>query len=105
MINVVVRAQDGGVLVAVNDRGSGVAEAKRQTIFEIFNRGSAAGPGRTGETGIGLSLVAQFTALHGGRAWVETTREAALPSASSCPRAEAASCSGPAARRTRSPSS
>jgi two-component system sensor histidine kinase MtrB len=58
--------------VAVNDRGSGVAEAERKAIFEIFNRGSAGGPNsRSGGTGIGLSLVAQFTALHGGRAWVE----------------------------------
>ena len=69
-ISVVVRAQEGGVLVAVNDRGSGVAEAERKAIFEIFNRGSA-GLDRAGGTGIGLSLVAQFTALHGGRAWVE----------------------------------
>jgi signal transduction histidine kinase len=70
-ISVVVRAEDGGVLVAVNDRGSGVAEAERKTIFEIFNRGSAGGPNSARGTGIGLSLVAQFTALHGGRAWVE----------------------------------
>lgn len=70
-IRVVVRAKDGGVLVAVNDRGSGVAEAERKAIFEIFNRGSAGAPNSSGGTGIGLSLVAQFTALHGGRAWVE----------------------------------
>ena len=70
-IRVVVREQDGGVLVEVNDRGSGIAEAERKTIFEIFNRGSAGTPDRSGGTGIGLSLVAQFTAMHGGRAWVE----------------------------------
>ena len=70
-IRVVVRKQDGGVLVAVNDHGSGVAEAERKAIFEIFNRGSATGPNHAGGTGIGLSLVAQLTALHGGRAWVE----------------------------------
>jgi len=70
-IHVVVRAQDDGVLVAVNDRGLGVAETERKAIFEIFNRGSTGTPDRSGGTGIGLSLVAQFTALHGGRAWVE----------------------------------
>jgi signal transduction histidine kinase len=69
-IRVVVRAQDSGVLVEVNDRGSGIAEEERQAIFEIFNRGSGA-PDRSRGTGIGLSLVAQFTAMHGGRAWVE----------------------------------
>jgi PAS domain S-box-containing protein len=70
-VRVVVREQDDGVLVEVNDRGSGIAEAERETIFEIFNRGSADTTDRSGGTGIGLSLVAQFTAMHGGRAWVE----------------------------------
>jgi len=70
-IRVIVREQEGGVLVEVNDRGSGIPEAERKTIFEIFNRGSAGTRDRSGGTGIGLSLVAQFTAMHGGRAWVE----------------------------------
>ncbi len=64
-----VESVAGGVLLAVDDRGPGVAESQRESIFEIFNRGESDEhvPG----TGIGLSLVAQFTALHGGRAWVE----------------------------------
>ena len=38
-------------------------------VFGLFTRGStgADSPG----VGVGLSLVAQFAALHGGRAWVE----------------------------------
>jgi PAS domain S-box-containing protein len=66
-VSVRVEASDGGVLIAVDDRGPGVAEEYREAIFEIFNRGNSSVHG----TGIGLSLVAQFTALHGGRAWVE----------------------------------
>ena len=64
-----VESVPGGVLIAVDDRGPGVAESQRESIFEIFNRGTSDEhvPG----TGIGLSLVSQFTALHGGRAWVE----------------------------------
>jgi PAS domain S-box-containing protein len=68
-IRVRVEPSDTGVLVAVDDRGPGVTEEEREAIFEIFNRGSAT-PDVRG-TGIGLSLVSQFTALHGGRAWVE----------------------------------
>ena len=69
VIRVVVGESEGGVLIRVEDRGHGVPQEERERIFEIFNRGGQdeAQPG----TGIGLSLVAQFAALHGGRAWVE----------------------------------
>jgi PAS domain S-box-containing protein len=68
-ITVTVEPHDSGVLIAVEDNGPGVADEQRETIFGIFNRGAASD--RVPGTGIGLSLVAQFTALHGGSAWVE----------------------------------
>ena len=64
-----VERRDGGVLIAVDDRGAGVPETQRRAIFEVFNRGDA--HATTPGTGIGLSLVSQFAALHGGRVWVE----------------------------------
>jgi PAS domain S-box-containing protein len=70
-IAVRVAPSDGGVVIAVDDQGPGVAHEDRETIFEIFNRGPR--PDHVTGTGIGLSLVAQFTALHGGRAWVQET--------------------------------
>jgi PAS domain S-box-containing protein len=69
-IDVSVARTGDGVLITVDDRGFGVAEDERESIFEAFTRGEAAIADRPG-TGIGLSLVAQFTALHEGRAWVE----------------------------------
>jgi len=42
----------------------------RSSIFEIFDRGGKGMSGAPG-MGVGLSIVAQFAALHGGRAWVE----------------------------------
>jgi signal transduction histidine kinase len=68
-VSVRVQPHDGGVLIAVDDRGPGIDREQREAIFEIFNRGTALADVRG--TGIGLSLVSQFTALHGGRAWVE----------------------------------
>jgi PAS domain S-box-containing protein len=65
-----VEPHDGGVLIAVEDDGVGVPEELADAIFEPFRQGpttSAHSPG----TGIGLSLVSRFAALHGGRAWVE----------------------------------
>jgi signal transduction histidine kinase len=68
-VRVRVQPHDAGVLIAVDDRGPGVDEEQREAIFEIFNRGAAVDAVRG--TGVGLSLVSQFTSLHGGRAWVE----------------------------------
>jgi PAS domain S-box-containing protein len=68
-IAVRVEPGEGGVVIAVDDRGPGVAPEDRQAIFELFNQGTRSDHG-TG-TGIGLSLVAQLTSLHGGRVWVQ----------------------------------
>jgi PAS domain S-box-containing protein len=62
-------ATDGAV-IAVEDEGPGIREEMREAIFEPFHRATedhSYSPG----TGIGLSLVARFAELHGGRAWVE----------------------------------
>lgn len=56
----------GGIEIAVEDSGPGIPENLRESIFEPFTR---AGEGEG--AGVGLSLVARFAALHGGRAWVE----------------------------------
>ena len=48
----------------------GVAEELRSSIFEPFRRGPDA-PRHSPGVGIGLSLVARFAELHGGRAWVQ----------------------------------
>jgi PAS domain S-box-containing protein len=62
------READGAV-IAVEDDGPGVPDDLKSSIFEAFHRGRAVRnlPG----SGIGLSLVARFAELHGGRAWVE----------------------------------
>jgi PAS domain S-box-containing protein len=59
-----------GVLLVVEDAGPGISAELRESIFEPFRQGNeviAHSPG----VGIGLSLVARFAELHGGRAWVE----------------------------------
>jgi two-component system sensor histidine kinase KdpD len=64
-----LRAEPGGVLIVVEDAGPGVAVDKRELIFTPFGQGQiqAHAPG----LGVGLSLVARFVDLHGGRVWVE----------------------------------
>lgn len=51
----------------VEDAGEGVPEHERSHIFERFARGAASGRARDRSgTGLGLSLVAEHAALHGG---------------------------------------
>ena len=57
-------------MLSVDDDGPGVPADLRDAIFEPFRQGPTAAPHSPG-TGIGLSLVARFAELHGGRAWVE----------------------------------
>ncbi|HEV8652399.1 MAG TPA: ATP-binding protein [Actinomycetes bacterium] len=65
-----VARQDRGVLIAVEDAGSGVPPELRAVLFEPFRQGPEA-PTHAPGVGIGLTLVARFAELHGGRAWVE----------------------------------
>ncbi len=62
--------EDGGALISVEDEGTGVPHELKKAIFEPFRQGPIMSPHAPG-TGIGLSLVARFAELHGGRAWVE----------------------------------
>ncbi len=61
---------EDGVLIAVEDEGSGVPDDLKEKIFGPFQQGLESEPQSVG-SGIGLSLVARFAELHGGRAWVE----------------------------------
>jgi signal transduction histidine kinase len=64
-----VSPEPDGMLLVVEDNGPGVPLDLRDPIFEPFERGrsSSHAPG----VGVGLSIVANFAKLHGGRAWVE----------------------------------
>jgi PAS domain S-box-containing protein len=65
-----VARRDKGVVLAVEDAGGGVPRELRATLFEPFRQGPGAAAHAPG-VGIGLSLVARFAELHGGRAWVQ----------------------------------
>ena len=58
--------------IAVSDRGLGIPEAERETIFQPFSRGSARGTA-IGGTGLGLYIVRQIVEGHGGTIAVEST--------------------------------
>jgi signal transduction histidine kinase len=57
---------DGGALLRVLDRGPGIPEAERESIFEPFVKGSAAAAGGDRGVGLGLAIVRQIARHHGG---------------------------------------
>jgi two-component system sensor histidine kinase MtrB len=67
-----VERSNGSVRIIVADHGPGVVVSERSKIFDRFYRGQSSGQrGATNGTGLGLALVAEHVALHGGRVWVE----------------------------------
>ena len=57
----------GYVRIDFHDQGSGVAVADRERIFEPFFRGERQPLGVVRGSGIGLSIVHEYVAAHGGR--------------------------------------
>ncbi|MEX1162143.1 MAG: PAS domain-containing sensor histidine kinase [Nitriliruptor sp.] len=71
-VTVVLAGPGGPALLVVEDDGPGVPVELRTTIFEPFEQGPRAEGAPSPGTGIGLTLVAAFAELHGGRARVDT---------------------------------
>jgi two-component system, OmpR family, sensor histidine kinase MtrB len=64
-----VERREGTVVVTVVDAGGGVAAEDRDRIFERFARGPRAARGSLPGAGLGLAIVAETAARHGGAAW------------------------------------
>lgn len=70
LVGVTVRRDGDQAVVLVDDAGPGVREQDRETIFERFTTGRTP-RGTTAGTGLGLALVAETVAAHGGRVHCE----------------------------------
>jgi signal transduction histidine kinase len=68
-----VRARRTGdeVLVEVSDHGVGIDETLREKVFEQFFQATPSPAGKRG-AGVGLSIVARYVALQGGRVWCQS---------------------------------
>jgi len=71
---------DGAVRFCVADTGPGIPEAVRDRVFERFFRGDAA-RGRSGGSGVGLTIAKGLVEAMGGRIWLE---DRASPGATFC---------------------
>jgi signal transduction histidine kinase len=66
-----LQQQEDDAHLVVGDAGPGVADDDRVRIFEPFAHVSDQVVPESPALGIGLSLVARLTALHGGQVWVD----------------------------------
>ena len=71
-ITIRTRRESGGVVIEVVDRGTGIAAADLDRIFEKFGRGRDASQLNSGGRGLGLYLSRRILRLHGSDLLVES---------------------------------
>ena len=70
-IEIGCRKEPSRLVYFVRDHGPGVPPEERETVFDIFSRGSTSQPARG--TGVGLAIVRKVALRCHGKAWVEGT--------------------------------
>ena len=65
-IDLLLRGDDQGVTLEVQDRGQGIPEHEQSLIFEPFRQGETRGSGSVKGSGLGLSLVRECLNAHDG---------------------------------------
>ena len=66
-----VASVEGRARISVSDNGPGIDPAHRDRIWERFWRLPRDRESAVAGTGIGLAIVKELTAMHGGTCWVE----------------------------------
>jgi signal transduction histidine kinase len=70
-VTIALRRAGAFARIVVDDEGPGIPAEDRDRIWEPYQRLESAVAGAVAGSGIGLAVVAQLVALHGGRAWTE----------------------------------
>jgi signal transduction histidine kinase len=70
-VEIAVRRVGDNARIIVDDQGPGIPRAHRARIWEPYQRLESAVTAAVAGSGIGLAVVAQLVALHGGRAWAD----------------------------------
>ena len=74
-VRITVTDEDGRLVIRIADTGCGIPEQYRESIFQPFFRVDKSRSRENGGVGLGLSLVWEISALHGGEVRVEKSSE------------------------------
>ena len=66
LVQVTACRAEGGVRLAVQDAGPGIAPADRERVFDRFTRADGSRTGAAGGSGLGLAIARWVVELHGG---------------------------------------
>jgi signal transduction histidine kinase len=67
-----VKAEDGDVVISVEDKGPGVPANVQRRMFEPFSQGDMTSVRKVGGAGLGLAVVAGLVRSQGGRVEVQS---------------------------------
>jgi two-component system sensor histidine kinase GlrK len=76
-IRVALSSESGLARIEIGDQGPGVPRAERERIFEPFFRGEHQPENAVAGSGIGLSIVREYVAAHGGQVGLSSDSEGA----------------------------
>ena len=72
-IQIELRRQPGHVRISVTDQGPGIPRGERERIWGGYYRLNRERRSAIAGTGIGLAVVRELVARHGGKTWVEAS--------------------------------
>ena len=75
IVRITVTSEEKQLIIRVADTGCGIPEQYRESIFQPFFRVDKSRSRENGGVGLGLSLVWEIAALHGGDVRVEKSSE------------------------------
>ena len=74
-INIFAEKDGGEVTITVSDNGVGIAQDRKEKLFDLSYTSSTRGTANEVGTGLGLILCKEFVEKHKGRIWVESNLE------------------------------
>lgn len=74
-VRILIASKEERLVIRVTDTGCGIPEKYRESIFQPFFRVDKSRNRENGGVGLGLSLVWEIVALHGGEVRVEESSE------------------------------